>query len=143
MGAELDVLFINLPLPHTGELKVALRPVFFLVARFRIRVTSVPLDVIIKMMPRIPSNQIQAPGDAYSQLSVIRHLNIMLYCTIRRYTGLVYRFSLRQFGEMTLFTIESRLARAISQIVSRPYCCDQRFRTTPDVIPLVTSPLEG
>jgi hypothetical protein len=64
MGAELDVLFINLPLPHTGELKVALRPPFSLVAKVLNRVTSVPLDVNIKMMPRIPSNQIQAPGDA-------------------------------------------------------------------------------
>jgi hypothetical protein len=55
---------MNLPLPHTGELKVALRPAFSLVAKVRNRVTSVPLDVNIKMMPRIPSNQIQAPGDA-------------------------------------------------------------------------------
>lgn len=103
---------MNLPLPHTGGLKAALRPAFSLVAKVRNRVTSVTLDVIIKTMPRIPSNQIQAPGE--SQLSAIRHLDNMLYCTIRRCTGLVYRFSLRPFGEMTLFTIDSRLALAIS-----------------------------
>jgi uncharacterized membrane protein len=64
MGAELDVLFINVPLPHTGGLRTELRPAFSLVTKVRSRVTSVPLGVVIKMTTRLPSDQIEVPGDA-------------------------------------------------------------------------------
>jgi hypothetical protein len=52
------------PLPHTGGLRTELRPAFSLVTKVRSRVTSVPLGVVIKMTTRLPSDQIEVPGDA-------------------------------------------------------------------------------